>query len=311
MIDRPKDFLSLTDWEAARITRVLELAKRLKTLHRQGRDPRPFCGKHQVLLFQKPSLRTRLSFEIGFAQLGGLTSYTAPSEVGLGERESVADVARVLSRYANVIVARVFAHSLLEELAAHASVPVVNGLSDYNHPCQILSDLMTLSERRGSLEGAHIAWIGDGNNVATSWINAARRLPIRVTLACPEGYEIPAEVRKHAAEAGDRVRFLRDPKAAVIDADVVYTDTWYSMGQEKEKETRRREFAGYTVDEDLMARARPDALFMHCLPAHRGDEVTEAVLEGPRSVIFDQAENRLHAQKAILLSVMGVENAAP
>lgn len=304
-----QDFLAITDWDGARILSVLELARRIKQARPRRRDPKPFRDRHMALVFQKPSLRTRMSFELGFHELGGTTIYMSPAEVGLGEREPVADVARVISRYADVIVARVFAHALVESLARHASVPVVNALSDYNHPCQILADLLTMLERRGSLEGLKVAWVGDGNNVATSWINAARRLPIEVRLACPEGFSPSPDVLKAAqAEAPGRVFVMGKPSEAVSGADVVYADTWYSMGQEQEKVERRRRFAGFTVDEELM-RLAPEAWFLHCLPAHRGDEVTDAVIEGPRSLVFDQAENRLHAQKALLLSLFRLEGA--
>jgi len=305
-------FIALTDWSGERLERVIDLAVRLERRNAIGRDPGVASGRHMVLLFQKPSLRTRLSFEIGWAQLGGSATYMSPTEVGLGERESVADVARVIGRYADVIVARVFGHGIIEELAAASPIPVINGLSDYNHPCQIMADLMTMAQRRKTLEGLHVAWIGDGNNVATSWINAARRLPIRVTLACPEGYDPdPSVLAEAEKEANGRVRVVRDAKEAVAEADVLYADTWCSMGQEDERDRRRADLAAYQIDEALLSSAPDHAVVMHCLPAHRGDEITDGVMDGDQSVVFDQAENRLHAQKAVVLSVLRTENSVP
>jgi len=261
------------------------------------------------MIFQKPSLRTRISFEMGMLQLGGQALYLSPNEIQLGVRESVPDVARVLSRYVDGIMARVFAHRHIEELAAHATVPVINGLSDYSHPCQALADLFTIHERRGELAGLKLAYVGDGNNVAHSLLFAATKVGMDIALATPRGYEPDAGVvekaRRFAAGSGSRVTLTDDPTAAVQGADIIYTDVWTSMGQEAERERRLAVFPPYQVNAALIAQAKPDVLVMHCLPAHRGEEITDEVIDGPHSIVFDQAENRLHAQKAILALLMG------
>jgi ornithine carbamoyltransferase len=261
------------------------------------------------MIFEKPSLRTRVSFEMAAVQLGGHAIYLSPAEIGLGERESVPDVARVLSRYVDGIEARVFAHRTVEQLAEYASVPVINGLSDFGHPCQALGDVLTLWEHRGEVQGKTLAFIGDGNNVANSLLFIGGRLGIHIKVASPEGYEPhPAVIRlamQAAKESSAEITIVNDPVEAVRGADVVYTDVWTSMGQEKESEERKRRFVGFQVNGALMARARPDTLFMHCLPAHRGEEVADEVMDAPNSVVFDQAENRLHAQKAVLAILMG------
>jgi ornithine carbamoyltransferase len=261
------------------------------------------------MIFQKPSLRTRVSFEMGMIHLGGQALYLSPDEVKLGVRESVPDVARVLSRYVDGIMARVFAHKHIEELADYSRVPVINGLSDYSHPCQALADLFTVWEKRRELRGLKLTYVGDGNNVATSLLFAATKVGMDIAFASPEGYELSDDVVKlgqeFAARSGSKVELVRHPVAAVRSADVIYTDVWTSMGQEEETENRLKVFPPYQINAALVAQARPDVLVMHCLPAHRGQEITDEVADGSHSVLFDQAENRLHAQKAILALLMG------
>ncbi|MEO8193954.1 MAG: ornithine carbamoyltransferase, partial [Gemmatimonadales bacterium] len=265
---------------------------------------KPLAGKSLAMIFMKASTRTRVSFEVGTWQLGGHALFLSPRDVQLGRGEPIADTARVLSRYVDGIMIRTFAHSEVEELARYATVPVINGLTDLLHPCQVLADLLTIRQHLGGISGRRVAWIGDGNNMANSWINAAYVLRFDLTLACPEGYEPdPAFLRR--AQAVADVRVVRDPAEAVEGADVVNTDVWASMGQEEEQGIREKAFKGYIVDEALMSRAQQDAIFLHCLPAHRGEEVSAAVIDGPQSVVWDEAENRLHVQKAIMANTMG------
>jgi ornithine carbamoyltransferase len=286
---------------------LLERALELKV--RGDKNDRRLAGKTAGLVFQKPSLRTRVSFEVAMLELGGHAAYLSPAEVQLGQREAVVDVARVLSRYIDVIVARVFLHSDVVELADHASVPVINALSDREHPCQILADLLTLYERRGSLKGLQLAYVGDGNNVAHSLALAAPGLGIDLRFACPDGYEpdpmIMDEALGMTAGTSGSIELFRDPRDAVRGADAVYTDAWYSMGQESEAEARAPVFRPYQLNAELLAYAAPDAVAMHCLPAHRNLEITDEVMDGPASVVYDQAENRLHVQKALLLRLVG------
>ena len=300
--------LTIADLSADEVWQILNLARELKEEWRKGGNKPILKGKTLGMIFQKPSLRTRVSFEMGMIHLGGQALYLSPDEIKLGTRESVADVARVLSRYVDGIMARVFAHRHIEELAAYSQVPVINGLSDYNHPCQALSDLFTIWEKRGKLKGLKLAYVGDGNNVATSLLFAAARVGMDMALASPEGYEPSDDVvklgREFAAQSGSKVELGRDPAAAVRGADVIYTDVWVSMGQEETKK-RLKDFVPYQVNATLVAQARPDVMVMHCLPAHRGQEITDEVADGPHSVLFDQAENRMHAQKAILALLMG------
>jgi ornithine carbamoyltransferase len=300
--------LCLADLSPDEIWRILDTARELKTEWRAGGNEPILAGKSLAMIFEKPSLRTRVSFDVAMAHLGGHAVYLSPSEIGLGTRESVADVARVLSGYVQGIEARVFSHRNIEELAAYASVPVINGLSDFCHPCQVLGDVLTLLEMR-QIEGQKLAFVGDGHNMAHSLLFIGGKLGIHTTIASPVGYEPhPAAIRlarEAAKQSGADIVITNDPIEAATDADVVYTDVWTSMGQEAEREERNRQFAGYQVNSALMACARPDALFMHCLPAHRGEEVTDAVIESPRSVVFAEAENRLHAQKAVLALLMG------
>ena len=305
---RGRDLISIADLSPRELERVLDMGLALK----EGPDRLGLlAGKTLALLFEKPSLRTRVSFHVAMRQLGGSCIYLSPAEVGLDQREPVSDVARVLSRYVDCIAARTFAHATVEELARHAQVPVINALSDGEHPCQALADLMTIQEKKGGLRGVSLAFVGDGNNVARSLCLGAAMTGMHFRIASPEGYELP-EVLVERAQAMARassgsVTLLRCPAEAMAEANVVYTDVWASMGQEQEEAARREAFVGYTVNADLMAQARADAIFMHDLPAHRGEEVTEEVIEGRQSVVFDQAENRMHAQKALLALILAEE----
>jgi ornithine carbamoyltransferase len=299
-----RDFLAIPDFSRAELLRLFDLAEAMRT----GRyDRKPLAGRSLAMIFMKSSTRTRVSFEVGTWQLGGHALFLSPRDVQLGRGEPVADTARVLSRYVDGIMIRTFAHAEVEELARYADVPVINGLTDLLHPCQILADLLTVRQHLGGWEGKRIAWVGDGNNMANSWINAAWRLGFELRLACPEGYDPDPELLRRAQGEAD-VRVVRDPREAVEGADVVNTDVWASMGQEEEQAQRERAFAGYQVDEALMGRAAGDAIFLHCLPAHRGEEVSAAVIDGPRSRVWDEAENRLHVQKAIMAALMGGES---
>lgn len=304
-----KDFLSIADFTPKEIWALFDLAKNLKAKQKNG-EPHPYLqGKTLGMIFMKPSTRTRISFEVGMFQLGGHALYLSPGEIGLGKREAIADVARVLSRYVDGMMARLFDHEHIVELAKYASVPVINGLTDLLHPCQIVGDMLTILEQRGSFDDLVVAYIGDGNNVANSWINMATKIPFTFRIACPEGYEPNAEIVARARRANvGRIEIVRDPAVAAQDADILYTDVWASMGQEAEAEERKNVFKNYLIDGRLMAKAKPGAKFMHCLPAHRGEEVTHDVMEGPASIIFEQAENRLHIQKAILVTLMGKQS---
>lgn len=312
-----RDFLSLLDLSPAELDDILRLAQELKADWQAGRPHPLLHGRVLAMIFEKPSLRTHVTFDIGMFQLGGYAVYLTPADIQLGKRETVADAARNLERWVDVIMARVYDHATLEELARWARVPVINGLSDMVHPCQVLSDCFTLRERGRDLSHLRIAFVGDGNNMAHSWMHAAARFGFELVLACPSGYTPNAAVLAEARAAGARIAVLRDPAQAAHQADVVYTDTWTSMGQEAEADQRRRVFAEYQVNASLLRLAKPDALVMHCLPAHRGEEITDDVMDGPQSVVFDQAENRLHVQKAILVWLVrhnefrrGVQSAA-
>ena len=304
----PGHYLHISDHTPDSFQALLDLAVKLKAELRSGGNAPVLKGKILGMVFQKPSLRTRVSFDVGMRQLGGDALYLSPAEIGLGGRESVADVARVLSRYVSGIMARTFSHQHILELAKYASVPVINGLSDYNHPCQGLADLLTVLEHKGRVKGLKIVYVGDGFNVATSLWHGCALLGAHFAIASPKGYELaatPVEIGKAAAAAtGATIELLTDPRQAVKDADVIYTDTWTSMGQEAEAAERRRAFEGFQVNPDLLRLAKPDAIVMHCLPAHRNEEITDEVMDGPQSVVFDQAENRMHAQKAVLVSLM-------
>ena len=298
---KKRDLLSWKELSRKDIEGLLSLARKLKRELQRGVAHRRLAGKTLALVFEKPSLRTRVSFETGMMQLGGHTVFLGPDEIRLGVRESVADCARVLSRWVDLIVVRTFSQATLEEMASHATAPIINGLTDLYHPCQVLADCLTLLEHKGKLDGLKIAFIGDGNNMAHSWMEAAEKLPLTVVAACPKGYEPNADVVRAVKANGGRVVVTRDVAEAARGADVLYTDVWASMGQESEAESRRRVFQGYQINRDVLALAKKDAVVMHCLPAHRGEEITDEALEGPQSVVFDQAENRLHAQKAIML----------
>ena len=305
---KPTHYLDITEWSAQDFQGLLDLAVFLKREWKSGGNRPVLAGKVLGMVFQKPSLRTRVSFEVGMKQLGGDALYLSPDEIGLGKRESIADVARVLSGYVQGIMARVFAHEHVLELAKWASVPVINGLSDYNHPCQGLADLLTIYERFGKIEGLKIAFIGDGNNVATSLLIGSALLGANFSIATPPGYELDAGVlvkaRPLAEQTHITIETFEDPLAAVAGADVVYTDTWTSMGQETEAAERRKRFQQYQVNTALLSKASKRAIVMHCLPAHRGEELTDEVADGPQSMIFPQAENRMHAQKALLVDLM-------
>jgi ornithine carbamoyltransferase len=303
-----RDFLSATDFSREETHALFELAERMRTGRYQRR---PLEGKSLAMLFLKSSTRTRVSFEVGMAQLGGQALFLSPRDVQLGRGEPVADTARVLARYVNGIMLRTYAHEEVEELARHADVPVINGLTDWLHPCQVHADLLTIRQHLGTFDGKRVAWIGDGNNMANSWIESATLLGFPLVLACPEGYDPDADLLAQARAAAADVTVVRDPAQAAAGADVVTTDVWASMGQEDEQARRVAAFAGFTVDATLMARAQREAIFLHCLPAHRGEEVTAEVLEGPQSVVWDEAENRLHIQKAILAVLMGGERIGP
>lgn len=300
----PPDFLSIPDFDAVELRALLELAESMRT---GAYTRRPLAGKSLAMIFMKASTRTRVSFEVGSWQLGGHALFLSPRDVQLGRGEPIADTARVLSRYVDGIMIRTFAHAEVEELARYADVPVINGLTDLLHPCQILADLLTVRQHLGGWDGKRIAWVGDGNNMANSWLNAAYRLGFELRLACPDGYD-PDPAILERARAAAPVVLTRDPREAVDGADVVNTDVWASMGQEEEQAERERDFAGYQVNEALMARAAADAIFLHCLPAHRGEEVAADVIDGPRSRVWDEAENRLHVQKAIMAVLMGGES---
>lgn len=294
--------IGLEQLNAADVHLLIRLAEQVKS------EPALFArrleGRILAMLLEKPSLRTRATFEIGMVQLGGHALYFGPSEIGLGQREAVGDVARNLSRWSDAVMARVFRHKSIVELAENSSVPIINGLCDYEHPCQALGDYLTLQEHKGSLEGKVLAWVGDGNNVAHSLLFGGSLLGVEVRVATPEGYEPAEAVLQQVKSRGASVLLTHDPVEAVTGSDAVYTDVWASMGQEDEAENREQLFRPYQVNSDLMAHAESDALFMHCLPAHRGDEVTDEVIDSPNSVVFDQAENRLHIQKAILLTLL-------
>ncbi len=304
MAERPhRDFLAIPDFTTKELEGLFDLGDRMRT----GKyDKKPLAGKSLAMIFMKSSTRTRVSFEVGTWQLGGHALFLSPRDVQLGRGEPIKDTARVLSRYVDGIMIRTFAHAEIVELAEFATVPIINGLTDLLHPCQILADLLTVRQHLGGYKGKKVAWIGDGNNMANSWINAAYRLGFELTLACPEGYDPDAAILERAKKKA-KVKVVRDPKEAVDGAHVVNTDVWASMGQEEEQKVREKAFAGYQVNDALMKRADKKAIFLHCLPAHRGEEVSASVIEGPQSRVWDEAENRLHIQKAIMAVLMGGE----
>ncbi len=292
-----RHFLTLLDFSTDELKVLLSRAHALKAMHRRGETHLPLQHKTLAMIFEKASTRTRVSFETGMTQLGGHALFLSPRDSQLGRGEPVADTARVISAMVDAVMIRAHRHDMVETFAAHSRVPVINALTDLHHPCQLLADMQTYEEHRGSIVGRTVAWLGDGNNVCQSYVHAAERFDFTLRIACPEG-DAPAPAI--LAEAGSRVEILRDPRAAVAGADLVVTDVWASMGQEAEQAERNARFTPYQVDACLMALAKPDALFMHCLPAHRGEEVTAEVIDGLQSVVWDEAENRLHAQKALL-----------
>ncbi len=296
-----KDFLSILDLTSHELEELFILTDALKADSRR----RPLEGKTVALIFQKPSLRTRVSFEVGIYQLGGQPVFLSNESIGIGQREPAADIARLLSRYNQLIIARLFDHALLLDLAKYSTIPVINALTDLSHPCQILADMYTLRQHNRLRNGVKVAFIGDGNNVVNSWLEVSALYPMHFVLAAPRGYEPNQAILNHARKAGvSEIEIIQDPSAAAKNADVMYTDVWTSMGQEAESQVRRAAFKGYQVNEALLALAKPDCVVMHCLPAHRGEEVSEQILDGKQSIIFDQAENRLHVQKAIMTKLV-------
>jgi len=300
-----KDLLSILDLSREELLGILDDADRLKMLRREGRPHEFLLGKALALVFEKASTRTRISFEVGMAELGGHALFLNPQDLQIGRGEEIRDTARVMSRYVSGMMIRAYKHSTIEEFARNSSVPVINGLSDIEHPCQILADIMTIREHFGSIEDLRVTWVGDGNNVCNSFVLASAIAGFAITVASPEKYRVSEAVVQRAVAEGGTVTLLKSAAEAVKDAHVVVTDTWISMGEESERDARIRAFKGFTVDTALMKKADPRAIFLHCLPAHRGREVTEEVIEGPQSVVFDEAENRLHAQKAVLVRKMG------
>jgi ornithine carbamoyltransferase len=306
----PRHLIDLAGLDRAWTLALFEQADRLRALRHDPNAPRPLAGRTAAMVFHKPSLRTRVSFTVGMHELGGDAIDLGKAEVNEHGRESLKDVAHVLSGMVDLVVIRTFAHKLVRALAEHATVPVINALTDFSHPCQILSDLYTLKRRGRNLDTLHVAWVGDGNNVLHSWLEAATIFGFRLTVAVPDGFEPDAGLYLAAEKASQGgIRRVRDPREAVREADVVYTDTWTSMGQEEEAAWRRVAFAGFQVNDALMALAKPDALFLHCLPAHRGEEVTDAVIDGPQSAVVEQAENRLHLQKALMAELVAANDA--
>jgi ornithine carbamoyltransferase len=304
---RKRDFISIRDWSTDELNTLLRIARDMKA------DPAKYSrkleGKALAMIFEKPSLRTRVSFDVGIHQLGGFSTCLSKDEINLGKRETVRDVAKNLERMVQGIMIRTFGHENVEKMAEFASIPVINGLTDFSHPCQAMADFMTILEMKRSLRDIKIAYVGDGNNVVHSLVYAAVRLGVNISVATPEKYDANADVmnwaKENASATGCRVEAVHDPVAAVTDADVIYTDVWTSMGMEAETAQRLKDFKDYQVNDALVRHAKPDYVFMHCLPAHRGEEVADTVIDSPNSVVFQQAENRLHAQKAVLLALMG------
>lgn len=292
-----RHFLTLQDLSKQELQQLLNRAIELKTAHRNGTAEQPFSGKVLAMIFEKSSTRTRVSFEAGMAQLGGSALFLSPNDTQLGRGESIEDSARVISRMVDIIMIRTFGHDKIEKFAEYSSVPIINALTDDYHPCQLLADMQTYIEHRGSIQGKRVVWVGDGNNMCQSYMNAADMLDFQLIIACPEGFEPCSDLLQ---KFNDRVSIVRDPVTAITKADLVVTDTWASMGQEEEKQQREKAFAGFQVNEEVMSLAADDALFMHCLPAYRGMEISETIMESKWSVVWDEAENRLHAQKALV-----------
>lgn len=302
LIKMKRDFISITDFNKDEVLELFELAETLK----KDRFQPLLKDKTLAMIFEKPSLRTRVTFETGIFQLGGTAIYLAPKDIQLGKRESVKDVATNLSRWVDLIMARTFSHNTVRELAENATVPVINGLSDLEHPCQVLGDFFTILEHKKSFQNLKLAYIGDGNNVCNSLLLASAMFGISIAVGCPEGYEPDSEILNEAKKSSDSIKIYHDPKEAIKDADIVYTDVWTSMGQEEEREKRKRVFARFQVNKELVQFAKPDHLIMHCLPAHRGEEISSEILDGPNSIVLDEAENRLHIQKAIMVKLAQV-----
>ncbi|MFT6659135.1 ornithine carbamoyltransferase [Maritalea sp.] len=301
-----KHFLDIKDFSKEELRKILDLAVAIKAKLKAGEETLLLKGKILAMIFDRESTRTRVSFDVGMRQLGGQTLMLTGQEMQLSRDETIADTARVMSRYVDAIMIRLLSHDDLLELASSGTIPVINGLTRMSHPCQIMADIMTYEEHRGPVDGIKIAWLGDSNNVLASWVHAADILGCTLNIACPEQYSPDQGMQADIAHANGRIKVLRDPAEAINDVDLVITDTWVSMG-DQDANIRRENLAPYRVTEELMAKAKPDALFMHCLPAHRGDEVTSGVMDGPQSVVFDEAENRLHAQKAVLAWVFGIK----
>ena len=300
-----KDFLHISDLTADEILELLDKSKWIKNKFKNRENYLPFDRKTMAMIFAKPSARTRVSFETGFYRLGGHALFLGPNDIGIGKRESTEDIARVLSRFNDIIMARLFDHQHILDLAKYASVPVINGLTDFNHPCQIMADIFTILEHRGNLDNLKVTYVGDGNNIVHSWLMLAMRIPMHFVVACPEGFEPDKGLVKKTQDEGlSTIEVSHDPYEAVKDTDVIYTDVWASMGQKEEAEERRRLFSKFQVNDQLMDSTGKDTYFMHCLPAERGVEVTDSVCDASYSIIFDQAENRMHAQNAIMLSLM-------
>ena len=304
-----KDLLRVGDLNREEIEELLDLSQKLKARQKDGQKVTPLLGKTLGLIFEKSSTRTRVSFEVGMYQLGGQSLFLSSKDLQIGRGETIPDTARVLSRYLDGLVIRTFGHEMVEEMARHATIPIINGLTDRHHPCQVLADLLTIQEKKQKLQGLKVSYVGDGNNMANSWLEGAAKLGLHLTLACPPGYEPDRETYqealKEAAKSGAKIVITHDPRVAAKDADVLYTDVWASMGQEQEHKERLSAFQGFQLNRPLLRLAKPEVLVMHCLPAHRGEEITDEVLDGPHSIVWDQAENRLHLQKAILVKWMG------
>ena len=303
MWDR-KHFMSIYDLDSGEVKELLDYAIETKKKAVAGELPELLKGKSMAMIFRKPSLRTRMSFEMAMVGAGGYAFYVADEEIKLGRREAVSDASRVVSRFVDIMMIRTFDQAEAEDLARFASVPVINGLTDMYHPCQVMGDIMTVVEHKGKIEGLKVAFLGDGNNVVNSWMNAAARLDFSFVLGTARGYEPDETVLARARKDGAKIEIVYDPVEAVKDAAVVYTDVWASMGQEDEAEKRKAEMRGLQLNKDLLGAARPDAIVLHCLPAHRGDEITDEVMDGPQSVVFDEAENRMHIQRAIILKLL-------
>jgi|TARA_B110000008_G_scaffold167958_1_gene167882 ornithine carbamoyltransferase len=300
-----RDFIHVTDYDKKEVYNFLEFAIQLKKRIQSDDEYKPFYGMSLAMIFAKPSARTRISFETGFYKLGGHALYLGPNDIGIGKREAVKDIGRVISRYNDIIMARLFEHKHMLELSESASVPVVNGLTDYNHPCQIMADLLTIYEHTNSLDNIKVVYVGDGNNIVHSWLNLASIIPLNFTCLCPEGFEPDSKTVELAKDAPfSNIEITHNVENAIVGADVIYTDVWASMGQKEEVESRGKIFSNFQVNSKMMNSTKKDTLFMHCLPAERGREVTDEVMESSNSIVFDQAENRMHAQNAIMLNIL-------